>query len=203
MEWLQWLRIWTPIWLLRHWAWLRRGYWRYRNLIDWLIDVWPAPINLQAIYNAKLYSPGARRCLSVCKADETSYWWQFSCQTLDIQSELLRKTCYNLKVFRIFSTHEAHCTAIISQTKWDNGSGYVTTSIARFVGAYMRRFLSKKYLYHNSKPSVRLSSLVTEGDCWTERLHNRETNVQYSRSYTTTPSTGPKGWHKRGCRSSE
>ena len=35
---LQRLRIWTPIWLLRHWAWLRRGYWRYRNLIDWLID---------------------------------------------------------------------------------------------------------------------------------------------------------------------
>ena len=25
-------------WLLRHWAWLRRGYWRYRSLIDWLID---------------------------------------------------------------------------------------------------------------------------------------------------------------------
>ena len=24
--------------LLRHWAWLRRGYWRYRNLIVWLID---------------------------------------------------------------------------------------------------------------------------------------------------------------------
>ena len=21
----------------RHWAWLRRGYWRYRNLIDWLV----------------------------------------------------------------------------------------------------------------------------------------------------------------------
>ena len=35
---LQRLCIWTPIWLLRHWAWLRWGYWRYRNLIDWLID---------------------------------------------------------------------------------------------------------------------------------------------------------------------
>ena len=34
---LQRLRIWTPIWLLRHWAWLRQGYWRYRNLIGWLI----------------------------------------------------------------------------------------------------------------------------------------------------------------------
>ena len=34
---LQRLRIWTPIWLLRHWAWLRRGYWRYRNLNDWFI----------------------------------------------------------------------------------------------------------------------------------------------------------------------
>ena len=35
---LQRLRIWTPIWLLRHWAWLRRAYWRNRNLIDSLID---------------------------------------------------------------------------------------------------------------------------------------------------------------------
>ena len=25
----------TPIWVSRHWAWLCRGYWRYRNLIDW------------------------------------------------------------------------------------------------------------------------------------------------------------------------
>ena len=29
---------WTLIWLSRHWVWLRRGYWRYRSLIDWLID---------------------------------------------------------------------------------------------------------------------------------------------------------------------
>ena len=29
---------WTPIRLARHWAWLRRRYWRYRNLTDWLID---------------------------------------------------------------------------------------------------------------------------------------------------------------------
>ena len=28
---------WTLIWLSRHWAWLRRGYWHYRSLIDWLI----------------------------------------------------------------------------------------------------------------------------------------------------------------------
>ena len=35
---LQRLRIWTAIWLLCHWAWLRQGYWHYRNLIDWLID---------------------------------------------------------------------------------------------------------------------------------------------------------------------
>ena len=30
--------VWTPIWLSRHWAWLRGGYCRYRSLIDWLID---------------------------------------------------------------------------------------------------------------------------------------------------------------------
>ena len=36
-EQLQRLRIWILIWLLRHWAWLHRGYWRYRNLIDWLM----------------------------------------------------------------------------------------------------------------------------------------------------------------------
>ena len=38
IEWLQQLRIWTPIWLLRHWVWLCWGYWRYRNfisLIEW------------------------------------------------------------------------------------------------------------------------------------------------------------------------
>ena len=29
---------WTLIWLSRHWAWLRRGYWRYSSLNDWLID---------------------------------------------------------------------------------------------------------------------------------------------------------------------
>ena len=29
---------WTLIWLSHHWAWLRRGYWRYRSLIDLLID---------------------------------------------------------------------------------------------------------------------------------------------------------------------
>ena len=28
---------WTLIWLLRHWAWLCQGYWRYRCLIDWFI----------------------------------------------------------------------------------------------------------------------------------------------------------------------
>ena len=32
---------WTLIWLSRHWAWLHRGYWRYRSLIDWLIDSSP------------------------------------------------------------------------------------------------------------------------------------------------------------------
>ena len=29
---------WTLIWLSRHWAWISWGYWRYRNLIDWLIE---------------------------------------------------------------------------------------------------------------------------------------------------------------------
>ena len=29
---------WTLTWLSRYWAWLCRGYWRYRSLIDWLID---------------------------------------------------------------------------------------------------------------------------------------------------------------------
>ena len=29
---------WTMIRLSHHWAWLRRGYWRCRGLIDWLID---------------------------------------------------------------------------------------------------------------------------------------------------------------------
>ena len=31
---------WTLIWLLHHRVWLRRGYWRYRSVTDWLIDVY-------------------------------------------------------------------------------------------------------------------------------------------------------------------
>ena len=27
------------IWLSRHWVWLCRGYWCYRSLMDWLIDL--------------------------------------------------------------------------------------------------------------------------------------------------------------------
>ena len=30
---------WTLIWLSRHWAWLRREYWRYRSLIDWNLKI--------------------------------------------------------------------------------------------------------------------------------------------------------------------
>ena len=30
---------WTLIWLSRHWAWPRQGYWRYRGLIDWLVPL--------------------------------------------------------------------------------------------------------------------------------------------------------------------
>ena len=33
-----WFRCWTLILLSHHRAWLHRGYWRYRSLIDWLID---------------------------------------------------------------------------------------------------------------------------------------------------------------------
>ena len=35
---------WTLICLLHHWPWLRQRYWRYRTLIDWLIEMfflWP------------------------------------------------------------------------------------------------------------------------------------------------------------------
>ena len=43
---------WTLIWVSRHWAWLSRGYWGYRNLIDWLI-VW---------VNLCLRQNGTRQC---------------------------------------------------------------------------------------------------------------------------------------------
>ena len=33
-----WFCCWTLIRLSCHWAWPCRGYWRYRTLIDWLID---------------------------------------------------------------------------------------------------------------------------------------------------------------------
>ena len=53
---LQRLYIWTPIWRLRHWAWLRRGYWRYRNLIDWLVVTqphtnWSGPATIEGIWH--------------------------------------------------------------------------------------------------------------------------------------------------------
>ena len=34
-----WFCCWTLIRLSRHWAWLRRGYWCYRSLIDWYMNV--------------------------------------------------------------------------------------------------------------------------------------------------------------------
>ena len=40
MELLRRLYCWTLIRMSRHWAWLCQGYWRYRNLFDWLIDWW-------------------------------------------------------------------------------------------------------------------------------------------------------------------
>ena len=38
MELFLWFGCWTLIPLSRHWVWLYWGYWRYRNLIDWLIN---------------------------------------------------------------------------------------------------------------------------------------------------------------------
>ena len=35
--WVQEIQDYKADWLLRHWAWLRRGYRRHRSLIDWLI----------------------------------------------------------------------------------------------------------------------------------------------------------------------
>ena len=40
----------------RHWAWLRRGYWHYRNLIDWLIEVYmyALPFHFQQFRSSQL-----------------------------------------------------------------------------------------------------------------------------------------------------
>ena len=38
---------WILIWLLRHWDWLHWGYWRYRRLIYWLIEVEPSRLTFQ------------------------------------------------------------------------------------------------------------------------------------------------------------
>ena len=50
--------IWTPIWLLRHWAWLRRGNWRYRNFIDWLIDKYWAFVIITATIHRQIGCAG-------------------------------------------------------------------------------------------------------------------------------------------------
>ena len=39
-----WVCCWTLIWLSRHWAWLRRAYWCYKSLIDWLIEIIPTVV---------------------------------------------------------------------------------------------------------------------------------------------------------------
>ena len=45
---------WTLIWMSRHWAWHRRGYWRYRRLIDWLI------CDGTLLGSLMIYCPGSR-----------------------------------------------------------------------------------------------------------------------------------------------
>ena len=44
------------IWLSHHWAWLCRGYWRYRNLIDWLF------MQSQNTWLARLPILGSTKC---------------------------------------------------------------------------------------------------------------------------------------------
>ena len=63
---------WTLIWLSRHWAWLRWGYWRYRNLTDWLID-W--------FLNASFYNINIKVTLNPRKGLLGSTFWNLD--TLD------------------------------------------------------------------------------------------------------------------------
>ena len=51
---------WTLVWLSRQWAWLRRGYWCYRRLIDWLID-WKSKWTLPLLTFTKVYTSGGSR----------------------------------------------------------------------------------------------------------------------------------------------
>ena len=61
-----WFCCWTLIRLLRHWAWLRWGYWRYRSLIDWL--KWPfSKGNLLILTVSRTFEgPGISWCMRMC-----------------------------------------------------------------------------------------------------------------------------------------
>ena len=62
---------WTLIWLSRHWAWLCRGYWLYRSLIDWSIDwlfIWEW--DTCSIYR---YRPRSR-VSSAVRVSSAPYW---------------------------------------------------------------------------------------------------------------------------------
>ena len=54
---------WTLIWLSHHWAWRRRGYWRYRSLIEWLIDWW---LILKCYILGALLSINGLDCCNAC-----------------------------------------------------------------------------------------------------------------------------------------
>ena len=51
-----------------HWGWLRRGYWRYRNLIDWLIDSKDAATASHRLYHLNFFYQNTSR-------------WSFACMT--------------------------------------------------------------------------------------------------------------------------
>ena len=55
MELFHWFCFWTLIPLSRHWAWLLRGYWRYRNMIDWLIDWKKLIVHLDKCVQCKVH----------------------------------------------------------------------------------------------------------------------------------------------------
>ena len=83
---------WTLIRLSRHWAWLHRGYWRYRSLVDWLIDksLKPCACKLLATLGILILSMLWYQCWKVWYAD-----------TFAMENMLL--ICHVMCIFRRFS----------------------------------------------------------------------------------------------------
>ena len=100
---------WTLIWLSHHWAWLRRGYWRYRSLIDCnpqnIKFIWELQ-NLKMLYRESQIRPVKN---NICLVDWTA-WSEPHLSTM----------CFNRKVSNTWQWSDSNSRLVLnfSLTRW-------------------------------------------------------------------------------------